>query len=83
MNGDYFGAKHATSNYAVLYTAKGVASIVGGGLAAVLFQQFGSWTAAFYGTAVLALIAAAIAVGLRVAGAPASRPAGVPAPTPV
>ena len=83
MSGDYFGPKHATSNYAVLYTAKGVASIVGGGLAAVLFQQFGSWTAAFYGTAVLALIAAAIAVGLRVAGAPASRPAAVVAPTPV
>jgi OFA family oxalate/formate antiporter-like MFS transporter len=83
MNGDYFGSKHATSNYAVLYTAKGVASIVGGGLAAVLFQQFGSWSAAFYGTAVLALIAAAIAVGLRAAGAPASRPAGVPAPTTV
>ena len=27
---DYFGTKHATSNYAVLYTAKGVASIIGG-----------------------------------------------------
>ena len=28
--GDYFGTRHATSNYAVLYTAKGVASIIGG-----------------------------------------------------
>lgn len=28
--GDYFGSRHATSNYAVLYTAKGVASIIGG-----------------------------------------------------
>ena len=27
---DYFGTRHATSNYAVLYTAKGVASIIGG-----------------------------------------------------
>src|SRR5262249_10315834 len=27
---DYFGTKHATSNYAVLYTAKGVAAIIGG-----------------------------------------------------
>jgi OFA family oxalate/formate antiporter-like MFS transporter len=83
MSGDYFGPKHATSNYAVLYTAKGVASIIGGGLAAVLFQQFGSWTAAFYGTAALALIAAAIAIGLRAAGAPSARPAGVAAPTAV
>jgi len=28
--GDYFGSRHATSNYSVLYTAKGVASIIGG-----------------------------------------------------
>jgi OFA family oxalate/formate antiporter-like MFS transporter len=83
MSGDYFGPKHATSNYAVLYTAKGVASIVGGGLAAVLFQQFGTWTAAFYGTAALALVAAGIAVGLRAVGAPAARPEAVPAPTAV
>jgi OFA family oxalate/formate antiporter-like MFS transporter len=81
MSGDYFGPKHATSNYAVLYTAKGVASIIGGGLAAVLFQQFGTWTAAFYGTAALALIAAAIAIGLRSVGAPAAPPAAVPAAT--
>lgn len=72
--GDYFGSKNATSNYAVMYTAKGVASIVGGGLAALLFERFGTWTAAFYGSAALALIAAALAVGLRAAGAPV-RPA--------
>jgi OFA family oxalate/formate antiporter-like MFS transporter len=76
MVGDYFGSKCATSNYAVLYTAKGAASIVGGGVAAMLFERFGSWSAGFYGSAVLALIAAALAVGLRVAGAPARR--GVP-----
>src|SRR2546425_8227492 len=27
---DYFGSRHATSNYAILYTAKGVASVIGG-----------------------------------------------------
>lgn len=73
MVGDYFGSRHATSNYATVYTAKGVASIVGGGLAALLFERFGSWSAAFYGSAALALIAAALAVGLRAAGAPARR----------
>jgi len=71
--GDYFGTRNATSNYAVMYTAKGAASIVGGGLAALLFERFGSWSAAFYGSAALALIAAALAVGLRAAGAPVRR----------
>ena len=68
--GDYFGSRNATSNYAVMYTAKGAASIVGGGLAALLFERFGSWSAGFYGSAMLALIAAGLAVGLRAAGAP-------------
>jgi MFS transporter, OFA family, oxalate/formate antiporter len=71
MVGDYFGSKCATSNYAVLYTAKGAASIVGGGLAALLFERFGTWSAGFYGSAALALIAAGFAVGLYRSGAPA------------
>ena len=32
---DYFGTRNATSNYGVLYTAKGVASIIGGWVAAI------------------------------------------------
>ena len=36
---DYFGTKYATANYGVLYSAKGVASIIGGGVAAMLFEQ--------------------------------------------
>jgi OFA family oxalate/formate antiporter-like MFS transporter len=66
---DYFGTRHATSNYAVLYTAKGVAAIIGGGLAALLSERFGSWSAAFYGSAVLALAAALMAFALRVTAA--------------
>jgi OFA family oxalate/formate antiporter-like MFS transporter len=62
---DYFGVRHATSNYAVLYTAKGAASIIGGWFGAFLFEQSGSWAMGFYGSAVMALIAAAMAVGLR------------------
>jgi OFA family oxalate/formate antiporter-like MFS transporter len=69
---DYFGSRHATSNYSMLYTAKGVAAIIGGGLAALLYERFGSWSAAFYGSAVLALVAAAMAFGLRAATAPAA-----------
>ena len=80
MSGDYFGTKNATSNYAVLYTAKGVASIIGGYSAAVLYEQSGSWAMGFYGSAVMALIAAGIAVYLR-AGSPSVRAkaAGIPA----
>ena len=64
--GDYFGTKHATSNYAVLYTAKGVATLIGSwGLGAVLYERSGSWATGFYISAVMALIAAAMAVGLR------------------
>ena len=62
---DYYGSRHTTSNYGVLYSAKGVASIIGGGVAAMLYEQFGSWDACFYGSAVLALIAAVMAFGLR------------------
>jgi OFA family oxalate/formate antiporter-like MFS transporter len=80
MTADYFGTRHATSNYAVLYTAKGVASIIGAWFGAILFQQFGSWTVGFYGSAVMALAAAGIAFGLRASRAPSR--AGVPVPAP-
>ena len=70
-SGDYFGARHATSNYAVLYTAKGVASIIGGYVAARLYEQSGSWAMGFYGSAVMALVAAVLAYGLRTSQAAA------------
>jgi OFA family oxalate/formate antiporter-like MFS transporter len=66
---DYFGTRCATENYAVLYTAKGVASIIGGWVAALLFEQFGNWSVGFYGSAAMALVAAALAAGLRAANA--------------
>jgi MFS transporter, OFA family, oxalate/formate antiporter len=82
--GDWFGTRHATSNYSFLYTAKGVASILGGGLAAMLYQQFGSWSAAFYGSATLALIASGMALGLRLMPLPQkATPARSPSVAPV
>ena len=48
-----------------MYSTKGVASIIGGGIAALLFERTGSWNAVFYGSAVLALCAAFIAFALR------------------
>ena len=82
--GDYYGAQCATSNYGFLYTAKGVASIGGGGIAALLFSKFGNWSAAFYGTAALTLVSALLILALRFMRLPSnsnnqSEPAMVPA----
>jgi MFS transporter, OFA family, oxalate/formate antiporter len=71
---DYFGTRHATSNYGVLYTAKGVASIIGGWVGAVLFEQFGTWAVGFYGSAAMALVATGLAIGLRAKTAPRALP---------
>ena len=62
---DFFGAGNASSNYAFLYSAKGMASIVGGGLAAMLFEKTGSWTYGFYACAAMALISSGGALLLR------------------
>lgn len=71
--GDYFGASNATSNYGFLYTAKGVASIFGGGIAAMLFQKYGSWNVPVYGTAALTLVSAVLIVALRAMPLPSQR----------
>jgi OFA family oxalate/formate antiporter-like MFS transporter len=63
--GDYFGSRHATSNYAVLYTAKGVASIIGAWFGAFLYEQTGTWSVGFIGSAIMALTAAFLALQLR------------------
>jgi MFS transporter, OFA family, oxalate/formate antiporter len=79
VSGDYFGSKHATSNYAVLYSAKGVASIIGAYFGASLFESLGNWSLPFYGSAAMALIAAGMALALRAQTAPARMSVGVPA----
>ncbi len=76
--GDYFGTHNVSSNYAVLYTAKGIASIGAGGIAALLFERFGSWKAAFNGCAVLALFSGFLILGLRTLPLPSKRHASQP-----
>lgn len=71
--GDYYGPKCATSNYGFLYTAKGVASIAGGGLAAYLFTKFGNWSAAFYGSAALTVVSAMLILALKFMKLPSLR----------
>jgi OFA family oxalate/formate antiporter-like MFS transporter len=44
---DTFGPRHATTNYGLLYMAQGIGSILGGPLAALLYQRTGSWTGVF------------------------------------
>ena len=61
---DLFGSRNASANYGFLYSTKGVAAIVGGGLAAMLFEKTGSWNVVFYGAAVLAFGSALMAAGL-------------------
>jgi len=62
---DLFGARHAASNYSFLYSTKGLASILAGGLAAMLFEKTGTWDYAFYGSAGLALCSAFGSLGLH------------------
>jgi OFA family oxalate/formate antiporter-like MFS transporter len=62
---DIFGARYSSANYSILYTTKGVAAVVSGGLAAALFEKTGSWNIAFYGSAGLALCSALAAIVLR------------------
>jgi OFA family oxalate/formate antiporter-like MFS transporter len=70
---DLFGARHAAANYSILYTTKGLAAIVSGGLAAALFEKTGSWDIAFYGSAALALCSALAAIGLYLMALPKKR----------
>ena len=66
MSADYFGTRHATSNYGVLYTAKGVASIIGAlGRRRAVRADTARWSIGFYGSATMALIAAGLAIALK------------------
>lgn len=64
LTGDLFGRKYATTNYGMMYTAKGTASIFSGPVAAIAAAASGAWTVVFWAmtacaalTAVLALLA--------------------------
>jgi OFA family oxalate/formate antiporter-like MFS transporter len=70
---DFFGGRNASSNYSFLYSSKGVASILAGGLAAQLFEKTGSWAIVFYGSATLAFLAALMAGGLMIMPLPSKR----------
>ena len=59
---DFFGRQHATGNYGLLYTAKGVASLLAGPAAALLVQHLGTWAPVFYVAAAFDTTAALLAI---------------------
>jgi MFS transporter, OFA family, oxalate/formate antiporter len=62
ITGDVFGAKNASANYGMLYTAKGVSSILAGWGAAVVAAAFaGSFQVPYYVAACFDLAAAILA----------------------
>ena len=58
---DIYGRKYATTNYGMLYTAKGTAALLVP-LANVLTSATGSWHAVFYVAAILNMVAAVMAL---------------------
>ena len=59
---DIFGSKHATTNYGIQYTAKGVGTIAAGPFAAIVMLAAGSWLPVLTAAVVCNILAAALAV---------------------
>jgi OFA family oxalate/formate antiporter-like MFS transporter len=62
ITGDLYGKAWATTNYGIVYTAKGVAAAFAGPGAAWLFAKTGSWTKVFWAMIVCDLLAAFMAL---------------------
>src|SRR5271156_53971 len=62
ITGDLYGKAWATTNYGIVYTAKGVAAAFAGPGAAWLFARTGSWTKVFWAMIVCDLLAAFMAL---------------------
>ncbi len=56
---DRFGSKYASTNMALVYSAKGVAGIIGGGVSVYIALTYG-WNVVFLGAAGLSLTSAAL-----------------------
>ena len=54
---DFWGTKNAGINYGMLFTAWGVAGIIGGRIGGELFDKYHNYQMAFYTAAVLAAVA--------------------------
>ena len=77
---DFWGTKNAGINYGLLFTAWGVAGIIGPRVAGVLFDKYKNYQAAFYTAAVLAAIALVCELIAKRPALPASAPSAVKVP---
>jgi OFA family oxalate/formate antiporter-like MFS transporter len=64
-NADFWGTRNAGANYGLLFTAWGVAGIIGPTIGGVLFDKYRNYEAAFYVAAVLAGIACVCEIAAR------------------
>jgi len=62
ITGDLFGKTWATTNYGIVYTAKGAGAFFAGVGAAWMFEKTGSWTKVFWAMIACDLIAALLAL---------------------
>ena len=63
ITGDVFGAKNASGNYGIMYTAKGLAAIFAGwGAAALAAMYAGSFSVPYYIAAAVDIVAAVLAL---------------------
>jgi len=63
ITGDVFGPKNSSGNYGIMYTAKGLASIMAGwGAAAVAAMYAGSFSVPYYIAAIFDIVAAVMAL---------------------
>jgi OFA family oxalate/formate antiporter-like MFS transporter len=76
---DFWGTKNAGINYGLLFTAWGVAGIIGPRLGGQLFDRFGNYQAAFYIAGLLAVVALLSEFLARRPQVPAAAPAAQPA----
>ena len=68
---DFWGTKNAGINYGILFTAWGVAGIIGPRIGGVLYDRYHNYQAAFYTAAALAGVALLCEMGARRPGAKA------------
>ncbi len=71
---DFWGTKNAGVNYGLLFTAWGVAGIIGPRIGGVLFDRYHNYKAAFYAAAALAAVALLCELLLRRPGVASRRP---------
>jgi OFA family oxalate/formate antiporter-like MFS transporter len=62
ITADLYGRKWATTNYGIVYTAKGTAAIFAGPVAAMASMKSGSWVSIFYAMIACDIVAAFMAL---------------------